>query len=175
MALAEVGSDEQAMPGETAETAKKHLVGTDEATIDDKGRLLVGKKKRERLGVGFVISLGDTGCLVAYPAETWEQMVTEILSNSSINQGRQQYARLVVGSAEDELNFDRQGRIVIPIKLREAAKLRGKVVLVGLLDRMEIWAKEEYESFHADPDGYGRERREAIERAYMKMTGRDSI
>ena len=163
------------MPGETSDTTQKYLVGTDEATIDDKGRLLVGKKKRERLGEAFVIALGDTGCLVAYPAETWAQMVTEILSNSSINQGRQQYARLVVGSAEDELNFDRQGRIVVPIKLREAAKLRGKVVLVGLLDRMEIWAKEEYERFHADPDGYGKERREAIERAYMKMTGRNTV
>ena len=53
--------------------------------------------------------------------------------------------------------------------------MRGKVVLVGLLDRMEIWAKEEYERFHADPDGYGKERREAIERAYMKMTGRNTV
>ena len=49
----------------------KAIVGWEETTIDDKGRILVGKKKREKLGEDFVIAVGTCGCLVAYPAEVF--------------------------------------------------------------------------------------------------------
>jgi DNA-binding transcriptional regulator/RsmH inhibitor MraZ len=58
---------------EEATTVLKPLIGTDEATIDDKGRILVGKKKRERLGEPFAIAVGEVGCLVAYPEPVWQQ------------------------------------------------------------------------------------------------------
>ena len=149
------------------------MIGTDEATIDDKGRLLVSKKKRERLGEPFVMSLGDAGCAVAYPELVWARLLHEILANPSTNQGRQQYTRLVVATAEDDLVFDKQGRVVVPQKLRDAAKLKDKVMVVGCLDRLEIWSKEEWSKYEKDPEGYGRERREAIERAEQKMVGKE--
>lgn len=147
----------------------KPLIGTDEATIDDKGRILVSKKKRERLGEGFVVALGDVGCLVAYPEPVWEQMMATVLSKDRLNQGTQQYTRLVFGLAEDELKFDAQGRVVIPQKMRDLAKLKEKVLLVGALDRLEIWAKDEFEKYSAKPDGYGEERRKSIQDAYERM------
>ena len=152
----------------------KPLIGTDEATIDDKGRLLVSKKKRERLGEPFVMALGETGCIVAYPQETWHKVLSEIASNPSTNQGRQQFARMTTGTAEDELKFDKQGRVVIPQKLREAANITDKVVLVGCLDRLEIWSKDEHDAYEADMDSYGSDRREAMDRAHKQMTGKDS-
>ncbi|HXH61587.1 MAG TPA: hypothetical protein VNI20_09530 [Fimbriimonadaceae bacterium] len=151
----------------------RQLIGTDEATIDEKGRLLLSKKKRERLGDPFLMALGSTGCVIAYPLPVWEQMVAEIMQNPSTNQARQHYTRLIIGTAEDDLKCDRQGRVVVPQKLRDAARLVDKVVVVGCLDRLEIWAKAEWEKYESDPDGYGRERREAVDRAYRQMTGKD--
>lgn len=150
----------------------KPLIGTDEATIDDKGRILVGKKKRERLGEPFAIAVGEVGCLVAYPEEVWQRKVAEMLSFDSLNQGRQQYTRLFLGYADDELKFDQQGRVVVPQKLRDIAKLSDKVLLVGCGDRLEIWAKDEYERFQEDTEGYGAKRREALAKAHGQMVGK---
>ncbi len=149
----------------------KPLIGTDEAVIDDKGRVLVNKKKRERLGDTFTVALGAVGCLVAYPDAVWNGMVEEILSHDSINQGREQYTRLVLGLAEDELKFDSQGRFVIPQKLRDLAQLKDRVLLVGCGDRLEIWARQEWEKYNDDPDHYGIKRRASIEKAYSQMKG----
>ena len=151
---------------------QKPLVGTEEATIDDKGRILMGKKKRERLGRDFTIGLGALGCLVAYPQPVWQRLLTEIFSHDSTNLGRAQYSRLTLGLAEDELNFDAQGRVVVPRMLRDRAKLTDKVLLIGCGDRLEIWSKPEYEVYLRNPDGYGLEHLNAVERAQSQMVGR---
>jgi len=157
---------------EEAKISLKPLIGTDEATIDDKGRILVGKKKRERLGEPFAMAVGEVGCLVAFPEEVWHSKVSEMLSYDSLNQGRQQYTRLFLGYADDELKFDQQGRVVVPQKLRDIAKLTDKVLLVGCGDRLEIWAKDEYERFQEDTEGYGAKRREALSKAYGQMVAK---
>ena len=154
---------------ETAKAKPKPLIGTDEATIDEKGRVLVSKKKRDRLGDGFAMYLGDTGCIYAYPAERWRGICEEMEKFDPTNQGTVEYTRMVMGSAEDELEFDPQGRVVVPRKLREAAKLKDKVYLVGCNSRMEIWAEDELACYEQDRDGYCRERREKMQRAYKEM------
>ena len=152
---------------------EKQLIGTDEATIDDKGRLLVSKKKRERLGEKFVMALGPTGCIVVYTLEAWVKEVDEVMQASSTNLGRQQYSRLLSGHAEDDLSFDKQGRVVVPQKLRNLASLTEKVVIVGCIDRMEIWAADAWEAYQKNPDGYKRERLETFNNAKRQMDGKD--
>ena len=149
----------------------KPLTGTDEATIDDKGRILVGKKKRERLGEPFAVALGPSGCLEAYPEWVWRRKLEDILQHDTTNLGREQYTRLILGSADDDLRFDAQGRVVVPRNLREMAKLTEKVLLVGCGDRLEVWAKGEYEKYLAQPEEYGKERRDAIAKAQAQMVG----
>jgi MraZ protein len=151
--------------------ADRWLTGTDEATIDDKGRIIVGKKKRERLGESFVLSIGQTGCLIAYPEAVWAGVVDDIFSHESINAGTEDYTRFMLADAEDDIKFDQQGRFVVPQRLRTAANLKDKVVLLGCGNRMEIWAKQEYENFRLHPDTYGLERRQSIVRAYRLMKG----
>ena len=149
------------------------LLGTDESTLDEKGRILFSKKKRDRLGEPFTLAFGSVGCLTAYPKVAWDALVEQILSHDPINFGREQYTRLVLGLAEDELRFDTGGRVVVPQRMRELAKLKekGTVMLVGCGDRVEIWSEEEYKSYNKAPDEYGRDRREAIERSYKSMLG----
>lgn len=154
-----------------AAKSNEHLLGTDEATLDDKGRILVSKKKRERLGEAFTVALGTTGCLVAYPEPVWNELVNSVLRLDPTNLGREMYMRLVLGQADDELKFDAQGRVVIPSRLRELAGIKDKsqVLLVGCGDRLEIWAKEEYGSYLKNPETYGSARREEILKAKRLM------
>jgi MraZ protein len=150
----------------------KPLVGTDDAVIDDKGRILFSKKKRDRLGKDFAIVVTKRGCLAAYPQFMWRRVQEEVNNYHLTNEGRDQYTRLFFGMADDELNFDSQGRVVIPQKMREIGKLKKDVKLVGAYDRVEIWAFEEYSKFLADPRGYGLERCESFALAYNEMVGR---
>jgi len=154
---------------EALDSNLKPLLGADDAVIDDKGRVLISTKKRERLQPGFTVCLGDNGCLYAYPKVTWDALVKQVLSFDVTNQGRRQYTHLVFGYAEDELNCDQQGRVVIPRRLREKAKLKEKIKVVGCGDRVEIWAEEEFEKYELDPEGYGKERKDAIRSAWIDM------
>lgn len=146
------------------------LLGTDEASLDDKGRLIFSKKKRDRLGDKFVVTLGPKGCLEAYPEPIWLDMVAKLLSMDAMNEGVAEYSALLLGSADDDLKFDAQGRVVIPLRFRKQASIDKDVVIVGCGNRCEIWAKAEYEIYEKDRLGYGRERRELF-RAARKMMG----
>lgn len=152
---------------------RKLILGEDESTIDDKGRILVPKKKRERLGEDFFLAIGPIGCLTAYPSWAFERYASQILEDDDVlNFGRDQFSRLFLGTAEDELKFDAQGRFVVPQKLRGLGLLKKDVVLLGAGDRMEIWDSAEYKRFKQGPDEYGFERRDALSKAYIDMTGR---
>ncbi len=154
---------------EGTHTELKPLVGTDEATIDNRGRILLGKKKRERLGDSFAMTIGEVGCICAYPEASWRDRIAEINSYPPNNQGRQKYSRFLLGDSDDELSCDPQGRVVIPRKLQEIGKLKEKVLLVGCGDRLEIWDPIEYDLYLADPDEYGKDRRISMNAAYQEM------
>lgn len=151
------------------------LSGTQLATVDDKGRLQLAKKYRQYLGEDqgqeFTLTLSPTGCIEVLPVETWNQIVTEITRSNALNQGRQTYARFVVGGAEANLTFDKAGRFVIPLRLREAAKIdqSSSVVVKGNIDRLEIWSEEEHKRYEQDPLGYNRAQRDVIAQAYREM------
>lgn len=143
----------------------------DEATLDDKGRVLVSKKKRDRLGVGFAMCIGDKGCIYAYSALEWQKVCGILMNYDPTNFGTIEYTHQFMRTAEDDLDFDLQGRVVIPQKLRKEARINEKVLLIGCLSRLEIWAFEEFERFEADRKGYERARRQYMRRAYAEMKG----
>lgn len=151
--------------------AFKPLIGSEEANMDDKGRILFSKKKRDRLGDDFTLVLGKPSCLVAYPKKVWDQLLSEIFAVGTMNPAREEYTRLVLATAEDDLKFDSQGRVVIPHKMRTAANLEDKVLLIGCGDRVEIWSKPEWDEFNRYPTEYKKDRRSAIEAAYNRMVG----
>lgn len=66
----------------------------------------------------------------------------------SLNSEVRQFVRTVM-KATDEVEMDQQGRIVISPVLRKEAGLGKNVVIVGLLNRIEIWDKQKYEGYHA--------------------------
>ena len=113
-------------------------------TIDQKGRIIVPAKFREELGEEFVMTLGLDGCLFVYPNSEWETFVEQLKKLPGNREVRQLQRYFLAGATNCEL--DKQGRILIPVKLREHAKLEKEVVFVGVLGKIEVWSKERWDA-----------------------------
>ncbi len=114
-------------------------------TIDAKGRLIIPSKFRELLGEEFVVSRGMDGCLFVYTNEDWIAFEQKVRELPMINKEARWFSRFfLAGAAQVEL--DKQGRILLPVKLREFAELDKDVVLVGVGSRIEIWSKDKWDT-----------------------------
>lgn len=126
--------------------------GRYEHAIDDKGRLSIPAKFREILNKrgqnGLVLADFDS-CLAAYPIREWRQFEERIRSQSPFHREFRDFLRLFYSGAI-ETSLDNQGRVLIPPQLRDRAGLRREVVIVGVLNRIEIWSKERWEQFVAE-------------------------
>lgn len=118
-------------------------------SIDAKGRIIVPAKFREDLGEQFVVTLGLDGCLFLYPDSEWREFIEQLKHLPGNRQARQLQRYFLAGATTCEV--DKQGRILIPAKLREHAKLEKDVVFVGVLGKIEIWSKELWDA----NDDYG--------------------
>lgn len=113
-------------------------------TIDAKGRIIVPSKFRETLGDEFVVTQGLDGCLFVYPNDEWQNFITQLKNLPGSKDARQLQRYFMAGAASCEV--DKQGRILIPTKLREQAALEKDIVFVGVISKIEIWSKERWES-----------------------------
>ena len=124
------------------------LSGDFNHSIDAKGRLIIPAKFREALGENFVITKGMDNCLFVYPPNEWKELEEKIKSLPLTNKSARDFKRFMLGSAIEGI-LDKQGRVLIPPSLREFAKLEKDVVLVGVLDKVEIWDKAKWDESNA--------------------------
>jgi len=121
--------------------------GNFEHTIDSKGRVSIPAKFRELLTEKYdnrlIVTWWD-GCLYAYPYEEWTAMEEKISAQSKAKREVKAFKRFFVSGAE-ECPIDKLGRILIPLTLRNYAKLERDVVFAGQLNYFEIWSKERWE------------------------------
>lgn len=113
-------------------------------SIDTKGRIIVPAKFRDALGEEFVVTQGLDGCLFLYPHEEWSHFVNELKNLPGSKEARQLQRYFMAGAVTCET--DKQGRILLPSKLREQAALVKDIVFVGVLSKIEIWSKERWEA-----------------------------
>lgn len=121
--------------------------GRFEHSMDTKGRLSVPSGFRMELQrrsekAPVLTNLGDH--LALYPADVWEQKERELLEFSEMQPDVQDFQRYVVADANDA-PLDAQGRILVPALLRNEAELGSKVLLAGVLQKIEIWNPERFE------------------------------
>lgn len=129
-----------------------HFTGSVEHALDDKGRLIVPARFRERLGGGFVITIAQPDpCLALYPSVTWGGLCGKL---EAVPVKDDRFRRLVrhLFANTEEVTCDSQGRLVIPAGLRAYAGIERDVVSIGTLTRVEVWAKERLAK-HAAPEG----------------------
>ena len=135
------------------------------SAVDDKGRILIDKKNRDRLGRNFVASVMPNGCLALYRKSVWQKMEAKVERAESDQPGWEHYSRLKYLGTADELNCDQQGRFVIPQGLREMANLKEEGDLISAGNRLEIWNAEEFKKYRANPFEYNAEQRRLIDQA----------
>ncbi len=111
-------------------------------TIDAKGRIIIPSRFKNILKAdkvyGVMVSNKDD-CLYAYTFSEWEKVESRILSAKS--SAMADFRRFFLGNSCECL-CDKQDRILIPKSLREYANLTKEIVLVGNLDRFEIWSRD---------------------------------
>ena len=112
-------------------------------TIDAKGRLIIPSKFREALGNEFVLTKGLDGCLFVFPMKEWEAFEEKLRSLPLIDKNARKFSRFFLAGAST-CELDKQGRILVPGTLREFAQMDKEVVLTGMLDRIEVWSKEQW-------------------------------
>ena len=119
-------------------------------TIDEKGRVIVPAKYREQLGEKFTITIGLDGCLYIYTNEEIESKAETLMQLPEGPETRLFQREFLRNAVECEV--DKQGRILIPNKLREHAALKKDVVFVGVINKIELWSKEKLDALQGEDD-----------------------
>ena len=117
------------------------LYGGYDHSIDKKGRLAIPSKLRDELGENFMICRGIYGkrCICVYPIDQWEKLVGKI---GQLPAARSSVVKRFLYDGAFNVEFDSQGRILIPASLREYASLDTEAHIIGVDSNLEIWNKE---------------------------------
>lgn len=122
------------------------FIGEYQHIIDDKGRLAIPMKFRERLGKGAVITRGLDSCLFVFPMDEWTKFAEKISALPFSQSNSRAFSRLMLAGAMD-VEIDKQGRVVVPEYLREYAKLGKDTVVAGLYNRIEVWDRSKWAKY----------------------------
>lgn len=120
------------------------FMGEYQHNVDLKGRLIIPSKYREQLGEKLVVTKGLDGCLYLYPMDAWEEILGKLRGLNLLKPEDRQFMRFFVAGAT-ECELDKQGRILLPASLRNAAGIEKDVILAGMMERIEIWDKARWE------------------------------
>ncbi len=123
--------------------------GISAINLDDKGRLAIPTRYRDELQSScnrqMIVTVavneccvGEPGCLWLYPLPEWEKLEQTISKLPTLNKMAGQLRRFLIGNAS-ECEVDGQGRLLLPEKLRKFACMEKKLILVGQLNKFEIW------------------------------------
>jgi MraZ protein len=126
--------------------------GTYRLRVDPKGRVPIPAPFRRLLGEAgqVVVTLLDQ-CLAVYPPSDWERLETQLAALPAFNKQVKALTRLLASRAAD-CEIDVQGRVLLPPALRAAVGLDRDAVVVGVLNRFEVWSPESWKSFLRDSE-----------------------
>ncbi len=130
--------------------------GEHEHSIDPKGRLIIPSKFREVFKENYVerffVTRGLDTCLFVFTEDEWKKQESRFKSLSFTNAEARQFNRIYFSGA-CEVTCDKQGRVLIPDYLKDFAKIKRDVMIVGVSNRMEIWAKESWTEYFNSTKG----------------------
>ncbi|MEW6266465.1 MAG: division/cell wall cluster transcriptional repressor MraZ [Thermodesulfobacteriota bacterium] len=120
-------------------------------TLDSKGRVSVPNRFRDVLkdcpDPRLVVTHGSNGCLAVYPMPRWKEAEDDVARLPG-GEEKDKYIRHFISPAQD-CAMDKMNRMLIPAQMREVAGLNREVLMVGALDKFEIWDKAKYETYMA--------------------------
>jgi MraZ protein len=120
-------------------------------SIDRKGRIILPAKFRESAKAHFIekffVTRGLDKCLFMFSEEEWRSQESKFKAISFTKQQARTFNRLYFSGAV-EVSPDKQGRILLPQYLKDFAQIKRDVMVVGVSNRIEIWAKDEWQEFY---------------------------
>lgn len=125
------------------------LMGEYHHNIDDKLRLVIPNLFREELGDEVVITRGLEDSLFVYSLTEWSLIVEKLKTLPFTSKDARSFNRIFLSGAT-VCSFDKQGRIKLTTHLKEHAFIDKECVIIGVNDRLEIWAKEKWDNFYND-------------------------
>jgi MraZ protein len=125
------------------------FLGTHTPRLDDKGRLFLPAKFRDDLQGGLVVTKGQDRCLYVWSRGDFEALTDRVRQAPFTNKASRDFLRVLFSGASDEIP-DKQGRVTIPPVLREYARLQRDCVVIGAMDRVEIWDAEAWAAYSAE-------------------------
>lgn len=127
------------------------FMGEYKHNVDAKGRMIVPAKFREGLGDKFVVTRGLDKCLFAYPMDEWSIIEEKLKELPLTKKNARAFTRFFFSGAV-ECEVDKQGRINIPQTLRTYAALDKECTVIGVSERVEIWASAQWEEYVEDSE-----------------------
>jgi MraZ protein len=114
--------------------------GRHEHSLDDKGRVILPANFEHG---GFLAPEQD-GCLSLWTPEQFELQMDAMVERSTVSRSDRNLVRLWA-STSHELEIDKQGRMAIPLRLRQYAHLGDEVLVLGAIDRVELWDRQTWD------------------------------
>ena len=124
--------------------------------VDEKRRVQIPAKWRPAQPEVLTLVLWPKGtmpeaCLLVLPPKEWEALVQKLKAMPFADPKAEALRRLL-GKKSDRVTLDKGGRICLPEAMAKAAAIDKEAVLVGLLDRFEVWNPERYATASAVDD-----------------------
>lgn len=122
------------------------FLGEHQHTLDDKGRVILPARFRERLASGLVFAPSQERCIDVYPLTAFERRVEQLREVPREDQRARAYLRLFLAGAQEE-KPDAQGRVTIPPRLRDYAGLVKDLSINGADEKVEIWDRTTWDDY----------------------------
>lgn len=136
---------------------KTGFVGTFHRKSDQKNRISLPSKhvkyiqdisSQPEYAQEVMLRMGNHNCIEIFTVEAWHKMVESFDQNTSFNGGNNPDDVRPKSSLSDNVKIDAAGRIMINSNLKADAKIKKKVVFIGVIDRIELWALEKWDEYN---------------------------
>ncbi|ROL61628.1 division/cell wall cluster transcriptional repressor MraZ [Bacteroidetes/Chlorobi group bacterium ChocPot_Mid] len=132
--------------------------GIETYTLDNKGRVNIPAKMRKTLSPEandtFVLTRGFEKCIYAYPLDEWKKKEEQLEQLNEYQEKNRFFMRMLLQYSED-VKMDAQLRVAIPKELLDFAGIEKKVTIAGVMNHIEFWNPEEYDSYMSGhPESY---------------------
>lgn len=121
------------------------FMGTYYNSIDAKNRMIVPSKHRDQLSGRCVVTKGLDKCIYIYSVKEWEKQMDKIEQLPESDPKVRDFIRHFCSNAE-EIEIDKQGRMLLPAELRKYADIEKELVTMGAMKKIEVWAKEVWDA-----------------------------
>jgi MraZ protein len=133
--------------------------GSEIYAVDSKGRVNIPSKMRRNLSPDakdtFTITRGMEKCLFVYPQDEWKRLENNLRQSLNSYEEKARYLLRALLPWATEAQLDGQARISIPRRLLEFARIEDQVLIIGALERIELWNPKIFEDYiNAQPESY---------------------